>query len=557
METYDYIVVGAGSAGCALARRLSDDPNNRVLLLEAGPPASGFWLRTPAGMARLFRNDRINWSYFTEPVPTMRDRRIYWPRGRVLGGSSSINGMVYLRGHPFDFDYWKSLGNPGWGYDEVLPYFKRMEHNERGGDHFRGAGGPLWISDPAVRHPSSVDFIESARRAGIPLTDDLNGELHDGVGFLQYNIRNGVRQSAYVAYIEPVRNRGNLVVESGARVQRVLLQGRQAIGVEVIGHDGARRAISAAREVVLSAGALNSPHLLMLSGVGEGAMLQRFGISTQVDLPGVGRNLQDHFYVHCLVRSTPESSFNRDLHGIRKYWQGLRYLTSGTGYLALGSSQAVAFVKSRPEEDYADLQISFRPMTFNFDPSGRVDVDRYPAISASLYRVRPKSIGHMSLRSPDPMDSPAFFPNYISDPDDISATISGMRQIRRILSMEPIASRLRGEISPGPHVQTDDQFLDHFETHGNSCYHPVGTCKMGRDASAVVDARLRVHGVERLRVVDASIMPRVTAGNTNAASIMIGEKGADLIREDAVARRPDPQVDNPARRSVAASNAER
>ncbi|KWF32969.1 choline dehydrogenase [Burkholderia diffusa] len=464
---------------------------------------------------------------------------MYWPRGRVLGGSSSINGMVYLRGHPLDFDHWKSLGNPGWGYDDVLPYFKRMEHNERGGDRYRGTGGPLWISDPVVRHPCSAAFIESARRAGIPFTDDLNGELHDGVGFLQYNIRKGVRQSAYVAYIEPVSGRPNLVVEANVQVQRVLVRDRQAVGVEVIGKDRVRRTISAAREVVLSAGALNSPHLLMLSGIGDGALLQRFGIATQVDLPGVGRNLQDHFYVHCLVNATPASSFNRDLHGLRKYWQGLRYLTTGTGYLALGSSQAVAFVKSRPEEDYADLQISFRPMTFNFDPSGRVDVDRYPAISASLYRVRPKSIGHMSLRSPDPTDSPAFFPNYISDPDDITATISGMRQIRKVLSMEPIASRLRGEISPGPQVQTDEQFLEYFESHGNSCYHPVGTCKMGHDSSAVVDARLRVHGVARLRVVDASIMPRVTAGNTNAASIMIGEKGADLIREDAVARRPD------------------
>ncbi|MCG7400329.1 GMC family oxidoreductase [Caballeronia zhejiangensis] len=536
METYDYIIVGAGSAGCALARRLSDDPGVTVLLLEAGPPAKGFWLSTPAGMARLFRNDRVNWSYFTEPVPTMANRKIYWPRGKVLGGSSSINGMVYIRGHRLDFDHWKSLGNAGWGYDEVLPYFRRMEHNARGGNAYRGAGGPVWISDPVVRHPSSKDFVEAAHRVGIPLTDDVNGELHDGVGFLQYNIRRGIRQSAYVAYIAPVRDRRNLVIKSDARVRRVLFEQRQTKGVEVV-VDGQRRTFMAAREVVLSSGALNSPHLLMLSGIGDGATLQRFGIETLVDAPGVGRNLQDHFYVHCLVRSTAESSFNRDLHGLRKYWQGLRYVVAKTGYLALGSSQAVAFVKSRPEEEYADLQISFRPMTFNFDPSGRVEVDRYPAISASLYRVRPKSVGYMTLRSPDPLESPSFVPNYISDPEDVRATISGMRQIRKILATEPIASRLKGELAPGPQVQTDDQFLSYFETHGNSCYHPVGTCKMGRDPLGVVDERLRVRGVSGLRVVDASIMPRVTAGNTNAASIMIGEKGADLIREDAVARR--------------------
>ena len=539
METYDYIVIGAGSAGCALARRLSDDPNCRVLLLEAGPSAKDFWLKAPAGMARLFFDEGVNWKFFTEPVSTMGDRKIYWPRGKVLGGSSAINGMVYLRGHPLDFDYWEDAGNPGWSYRDVLPYFKRMEHNERGADEYRGANGPLWISDPVLLHPSSVDFARSAQRVGIPFSTDLNGRVHDGVGFLQYNIRRGIRQSAYNAYLEPVLKRTNLVIKTGARVHRVILEGRRASGVQVL-IDGEQRTVSATREIILSAGALNTPHILMLSGIGEGSLLRDFGIEPRVELPGVGRNLQDHFYVHCLMASTPSSSFNRDLHGLRKYWQGLRYVTSRTGYLALGSSQVAAFLKSGPDEPYADLQISFRPMTFNFSPSGYVRVERGSAISASVYCTRPKSAGYVTLRSPDPMDAPRFFPNYISEAQDIRATISGMRKIRQIFKTEPIASRVISEISPGAGVQTDDDWVKYFESYGNSCYHPVGSCKMGRDRLAVVDARLRVFGVDRLRIVDASIMPRLPAGNTNATAVMIGEKGADIILEDALPRRPLP-----------------
>ena len=531
METYDYIVIGAGSAGCVVARRLSDDPGIRVLLLEAGPSADDFWIHTPAGMGKLFGDERFNWSYFTEPIPTMQDRQIYWPRGKALGGSSAINGMVFIRGHQLDFDHWRDAGNPGWGFDEVLPCFKRMEHNERGADRYRGAEGPLWISDPIIRHPSSFDFIESACRTGIPRTEDLNGELHDGVGFIQHNIRRGKRQSAYVAYVEPVRGRGNLVVETGTHVQRIVFDGRVATGVEVIAR-GQQRTIRAVREVIVSAGALNSPHLLMLSGIGDGSALQKHGIRPVLDLPGVGQNLQDHFYVHCDVRSTPESSYNRALGGARKYWEGVRYLTTRKSFLALGSSQVAAFVKSRPEEEYADLQISFRPMTYRFHADGHLDVDPYPAVSASVYGVRPASHGHVALRSADPADRPAFVPNYLSDPDDVRAMISGLRKIRAILATLPFASRVVEELAPGPQVQTDDQLLDFMERSGNCAYHPAGTCKMGRDPMAVVDERLRVRGADRLRVIDASIMPRVTSGNTNAPSIMIGEKGSDMIRED-------------------------
>ena len=536
MEIYDYIVVGAGSAGCVLARRLSDDPTLKVLLLEAGPTADKFWVRTPAGMAKLYFHERLNWNYFTEPMPLLHDRRMYWPRGKGLGGSSAINGMVYIRGHRQDFDTWRDLGNPGWGYEDVLPCFKRMEHNERGGDAYRGVDGPLWISDPVVRHPASADFIDAAVRLGVPRSEDLNGEVHDGVGFMQHNIRRGRRQSAYTAYVAPVRGRPNLTVRTGAFVQRIVFDGPTATGVEVE-ENGQRRTIHAAREVVVSAGALNSPQILMLSGIGPGEELQRHGIRQILQSPGVGRNLQDHFYVHTSYRATRASSYNHEITGLRKYWQGLRYLLTGTGYLALGSSQVAAFVKSRPEEAYADLQISFRPMSFTYHGNGVVEVDPVPSVAASVYRLRPAGSGTVTLRSADPRQPPAFQPNFLAHPEDVRAVISGIRQIRRILASEPLASRLLGEHMPGPQVASDEDILQYLRAHGNSAHHPAGTCKMGQDAMAVVDERLRVRGLDRLRVVDASIMPHVTSGNTNAPTMMIGEKGADMIRQDAVTAR--------------------
>ncbi|MDF3839901.1 FAD-dependent oxidoreductase [Cupriavidus basilensis] len=536
MESYDYIVVGAGSAGCVVARRLSDDPGVRVLLLEAGPPADDFWVRTPAGMAKMYQSDRYNWRYFTEPVSTLHNRRLYWPRGKGLGGTSAINGMVYTRGNRRDYDHWADLGNPGWGWDDVLSYFKRSENNERGAGPYHGSDGPLGVSDPAVKHPSAFDFLEAARRNGIPRLEDLNNGEPEGCGFFQATIHNGIRQSTYEAFLAPVRHRQNLVVQSGVQVRRVRFRGLEATGVDVV-QSGELRSFSATHEVILCAGTLSSPHLLMLSGIGNGEMLQRHGIQTLMHAPGVGKNLQDHFVARVQAKTTPDSSYNRDLLGWRKYWQGICYLATHRGYLAQAASMAGAYVKSGPGIDYADLQISFRPMTFTVSPSGEAAVDNYDAISASVYRVRPASRGEILLRSADPLQPPAFIPNYLSEPEDTQAMLSGIRQLRRILATEPFASRVISEIVPGHGITSDEQLIDFMEREGHCAFHPAGTCKMGKDDMAVVDERLRVRGVDRLRVIDASIMPTVTSCNTNAPTIMIGEKGADMIRADSAAMR--------------------
>jgi len=538
MQTYDYIVVGAGSAGCPVARGLSDDPGSRVLLVEAGPPADRFWVRTPAGMARLYFHRELNWNFHTEPMALLQGRRMYWPRGRTLGGSSAINGMVFIRGHRSDFDSWRDLGNPGWGYAEVLPHFRQMEHFERGGDaRYRGSGGPLWVSDPVFTEASSHDFIESAVRTGIAPTADMNAAVHDGVGFMQHTIRNGRRHSAWNAFIEPVQQRRNLHVRTGCMVQRVLFEGRQAVGIELI-HKGRPERIHAAREVILSAGALLSPQLLMLSGIGPGAELQRNGIRVLHDLPGVGRNLQDHFYVHTGFQATPGSSYNARLGGWRKYLEGARYLLTRRGCLALGSSQVAAFVRSHPEQARADLQISFRPMSFNYSADGTVAVERQPGMGVSVYQLRPSASGHVALASPRAQDKPLLTPNFLTSEEDVRAVISGVRTIRRIMSTAPVAARVVAETVPGPEVRSDEDLYHWMQETGNSAHHQGGTCKMGRDALAVVDARLRVRGVQRLRVADASIMPHLTSGNTNAPTIMIGVKAAQMIAQDAVPRHP-------------------
>lgn len=533
MQVYDYIIVGAGSAGCVVARRLSDDPGVSVLLLEAGPRAKGFWINTPAGMARFFKDQRLNWGYFTEPVPTMRDRRLYWPRGKALGGSSAINGMVWIRGNRSDFDHWASLGNSGWEWEDVLPYFERIENYvPAAGSSLKRTAGPMAVTDPSVKHPTAVDFIEAARRRGFPKVERFTGDEPESAGFLQANIRNGVRHSSYDAYLAPVRGRRNLTIATGVHVCRINIQVRHAIGVDVLqGRVG--RSIRATREVIICAGALNSPQVLMLSGIGDAEALRHHAIDPLVHLPGVGRNLQDHFVSRIQAVSTPESSYNRALHGWHKYIEGIRYLVTRGGYLASAASMAAVFAKSSPDVQYSNLEMSFRPMTFNYAPSGKVEIDKVDAISASVYNTRPASRGEVRLRSNDPLDAPLFIPNFLTHADDVQVMLTGIRMLRGIWATEPLAARVISELTPGAAAFTDEQLLTYMENEGHCAFHPAGSCKMGSDPMAVVDARLRVHGVTGLRVADASIMPTVTAGNTNAPTIMIGEKAADLIREDA------------------------
>lgn len=530
-DTFDFIIVGAGTAGCVLASRLSEQPDCRVLLLEAGPPADDFWIRTPAGMAMVYKSERYNWRFYTEPVPSLNNRRLYWPRGKTLGGSSAINGMVHVRGNRDDYDHWMRLGNPGWGWDDVLPYFKRSESNSRGAGPYHGADGPLSVTDPTMKHPSVVDFIEAAHRTGLPVVDDFTGVEHEGAGYLQANIRNGVRHTAYDAYVAPVRHRPNLVVRTEVHVRRVLFSEKVATGVELL-EGGEIRSCHAQREVILCGGALGSPHLLMLSGIGDGEELLRHGIKTVAHVPGVGYNLQDHCSIRIQAQCTPESSYNKALLGWRKYLQGMRYLVTKSGYLAMPSSTAAVFAKSKPELEYADLEISFRPMTFTYRDSGEVAVDNYHAMGASVYRVRPASRGEVRLHSADPMTSPAFVPNYLQADEDVEASLVGLRKIRSILATDPMASRIVKELVPGPTVKTDEQLVDFMRREAHCSFHPAGSCKMGNDNMAVVDSRLKVHGVKGLRVIDASIMPTVNSGNTNAATVMIGEKGADMIRDD-------------------------
>ncbi len=537
MEIYDYVVIGAGSAGCPMASRLSEDAGNSVLLIEAGGSADYFWIRTPAGMGQMFREPDYNWNYFTEPVPGAKDRSIFWPRGKTMGGSSAVNGMVYMRGHPLDFDGWEKLGADGWGWEDVLPYFLKSESNTRGASTFHNGAGMMRVSDPILRHPTIEDYVRSAGRAGYPRVDDLNAPPYEGADYHQHTIREGRRETSYNAFIEPVRHRPNLKVMERTQVLRVVVENGEATGVEVL-HQGQKRVIAARREIVLSGGSLNSPHLLMLSGIGDGGMLQSHGIAVRQHLPGVGRNLQDHWFGPMIWEVTPGSSYNSTLAGWRKYLEGAKYLLTRKGLLGLSVSASAVFVRSAPELAQPDLQMVLRPVSYTFHPhKGIVLVDPFPGVSAGVVLLNPGSRGQVTLKSADPVAAPAFQPNYLSDPDDGRRTLIGLRKMREIMAQAPVAARVVGEKMPGLQAQSDEALLEHLKTNGNCGWHQVGTCKMGKDAMAVVNPRLQVHGVARLRVADGSVMPTITSGNTAAPCVMIGEKAAAMIREDALPRR--------------------
>lgn len=532
--SYDYIIVGAGSAGCVLANRLSADPARRVLLLEAGGRDRNPLFRLPMLMGKLFQSGIYNWHYHTEPVPTLNGRELYWPRGKVLGGSSTINGMIYVRGNRHDYDRWAQLGNSGWSYDEVLPAFRRSEAHEQRRDAFHNPDGELTVTRSRGRNELFDTFIEAGVAAGYPANDDFNGAEQEGFGKYDFTIRDGKRWSTSFAFLRPAIGRPNLVVETGAHLTRIVIESGRATGVEYL-QDGSVRRASAAAEVVLCAGTVNSPQALLLSGVGPADELQALGIEPVHDLPGVGKNMQDH--VDCVMawQCTRPVTLYRDLRADRIAFSVVEGMLLGTGITTTFPYEAGAFVRSRPELAAPDVQLHFMPAleaTANLhlpNPFRRQAIEDVHGFTLRVGPVNPESRGEITLRSTDPLDKPKIQPNYLATQFDIDTMIRGIRLTREVIAQKPFDPYRGAEVAPGPGKQSDAELTQWLRASAMTTFHPVGTCKMGSDPMAVVDDRLRVHGIAGLRVADASIMPIISSGNTNAPAIMIGERCADFI----------------------------
>ena len=531
-DTFDYVIVGAGSAGCILANRLSADGKHTVCVLEAGPPDRNLYIHIPAGFIKNLTNPNINWMYETESVASIGGRTIAVPRGKTLGGSSSINGMIYNRGQRMDFDTWAQNGNRGWGYADVLPYFKRTETRlGEADDRFRGREGGMTVETISYTHPLADAFIEGAQELGIPRNPDYNGERQEGLNYVQRNVRGRRRVSTAGAYLHPAKSRANLTVITSAHATKILLEGKKAVGVQYAkgGRGGALQEVRAAKEVILAGGTINSPQLLQLSGIGPAHLLKDLGVDVQHDLPGVGENLRDHFAPRQTIRAKNIETLNERAHGLRRSWEVVKYLAGAKSIVNLNPSMVYGFWHSDPAAKTNDLQFIFTPASYDEGRHGFLA--KWPGYTIACWQHRPESTGYVRAKSADPFEKPAINPNYLTHELDKRLIVEAMKLARKLATTNAMLPYYDGEELPGEQYRTDDELLDAAKRIGSTTYHPNGTCKMGPagDPGAVVSDELKVHGMEGLRVIDASIMPQMLSANLNACTMMIGEKGSDMV----------------------------